>query len=57
MSGFPAGIPPLELRPNFVNPQTLALVFLVFNIVIMTWMIRFVQGFVIIRVYANFHAP
>ena len=45
--------PPPGITPNFVDPQTLAPTILAVSVVMMIWVLLFV----IIRLYANFHAP
>ena len=50
---IPAGIPPPGVNPNFINPQTLAPTIIAFSVVMMTWTLSFVM----IRLYADFHAP
>ena len=50
---IPAGIPPPGISPNFINPHTLVPTIIAFSVVMMTWTLSFVM----IRLYANFHAP
>ena len=50
---IPVDPPPSGLSPNFLDPQTLAPTIVAVSVVMMTWTLLFV----IIRLYANFHAP
>ncbi|KAM0802371.1 hypothetical protein BDR22DRAFT_887605 [Usnea florida] len=50
---IPAGIPPPGVIPNFINPPTLVPTIIAFSVVMITWTL----SFVLIRLYANFHAP
>ena len=50
---IPAGIPPPGVNPNFINPRTLAPTITAISVVMMAWILSFVM----IRLYANLHAP
>ena len=45
--------PPPDISPNLVDPQTLAPAIIIVSTVMMVWAFLFV----VVRLYANYHAP